>query len=226
MMRAWIDLELQRTPHEIVSIEPEQEIEVKNNVYLRAIETSHTAPSLGFAVIERRSKLKDEFRDFPQEQLRELKSRGIEITRTIEIPLVAYTGDTEPGPFLFREEFVSAKVVLSECTFFESDHRSRAKIGKHLHINDLAALLRVWKAENVVLAHVSRRTAIPFARECINAIDNGEHAARVHLLMDHRANRQRYDRQVAELGGGAENVSISAAERTPDEVNENRERSG
>lgn len=206
MMKSWVDLELQRTPHEIIALAPEAEIEIKNNIFLRAIETSHTSPSLAFAVIEDRSKLKEEFRDFPQEKLRELKGSGVEITRAIEIPLVAYTGDTEPGPFLFRDEFANAKVVLAECTFFESDHRSRAKIGKHLHISDFSSLLQVWKAENVVMVHVSRRTAMPFARECIASIDGGAHALRVHLLMDYRANKQRYDRQVAEAGGAAEKL--------------------
>ncbi|MFO0827711.1 MAG: MBL fold metallo-hydrolase [Phycisphaerales bacterium] len=222
MMRGWIDLELQRTPHEIVPIEPEAEIELKPNVLLRAIETSHTSPSLGFAVIERRSKLKEEFRELPQDRLREMKQRGVEITRTIEIPLVAYTGDTEPGPFLFRDEFATAKIVISECTFFESEHRSRARIGKHLHVNDLAALLQVWKADAVVLAHVSRRTAIPFARECIAAIDGGAHAARVHLLMDFRANKQRYERQVGE----AEDQAVSPQKTTSARVEENPESEG
>jgi ribonuclease Z len=226
MMRAWVDLELQRTPHEIIPLEPDAEIEIKNNVFLRAIETSHTAPSLGYAIIERRSKLKEEFRDFPQEKLRELKTSGVEITRAIEIPLVAYTGDTEPGPFLFRDEFAMAKVVLAECTFFESDHRSRAKIGKHLHVGDFSSLLQVWKAESVVLVHVSRRTAIPFARECIAAIDGGAHATRVHLLMDHRTNRQRYDRQVAEAGGVTEKIAISAEEQAVSSPAENPEESG
>ncbi len=226
MMRSWVDLELQRTPHEIISLAPDDEMEIKNNIFLRAIETSHTSPSMGFAVIERRSKLKEEFRDFPQEKLRELKGSGVEITRTIEIPLVAYTGDTEPGPFLFRDEFALAKVVLAECTFFEADHRSRAKIGKHLHISDFASLLQVWKAENVVMVHVSRRTAIPFARECIAAIDGGAHAARVHLLMDYRANKQRYDRQVAEAGGAPEKTAISPDERAVSRPAENREQNG
>lgn len=211
MMRSWVDLELQRTPHEIVALEPESEFEIKNNVVLRAIETSHTAPSLAFAVIERRSKLKDEFRDLPQDELRSLKMRGVEITRTVDIPLVAYTGDTEPGPFLFRDEFASAKIVIAECTFFEADHRSRARIGKHLHISDLASLLRVWKSESVVLVHVSRRTATAMARECIASIDDGKHASRVHLLMDFRANKQRYDRQVAESGETAEKAQQFAS---------------
>ncbi|MDZ4830412.1 MAG: MBL fold metallo-hydrolase [Phycisphaerae bacterium] len=213
MMRAWIDLELQRTPHEIIALEPDSDFELKNNLFLRAIETSHTAPSLGFVVIERRSKLKDEFHDLPQDRLRDLKQQGVEITRTIEIPLVAYTGDTEPGPFLFRDEFANAKVIISECTFFESEHRSRAKIGKHLHVNDLSSLLQVWKAEYVVLTHISRRTAIPFARECVTTMDGGAHAHRVHLLMDFRTNKQRYERQVAEAEDRAELPQKSVVER-------------
>jgi ribonuclease Z len=139
---------------------------------------------------------------------------------------VAYTGDTEPGPFLFRDEFALAKVVLAECTFFESDHRTRAKIGKHLHVGDFTSLLRVWKAENVVLVHVSRRTAIPFARECIAAIEGGAHASRVHLLMDHRANKQRYDRQVAEAGGAAEKTANLPEDRSASAPRENQEQNG
>jgi ribonuclease Z len=217
MMRSWVDLELQRTPHEVIALAPEEEIPLKGTMSLRAIETSHTSPSLGFAIIERRAKLKEEFRDFPQERLRELRSQGVEITRVVEIPLVAYTGDTELGPFLYRPEFAEAKVVITECTFFESDHRSRAKIGKHLHIGDVAGLLRSWRAEHVVIVHTSRRTPIPFARECIAAIDDGAHAARTHLLMDHRANKQRYERQALEAGTPPKSSpSLATVEPTPD----------
>ncbi|HMN96110.1 MAG TPA: MBL fold metallo-hydrolase [Phycisphaerales bacterium] len=197
MMRAWIDVEGQRTPHEIVPLAPEAEIMLKNNIWLRAIEVSHTAPALGYAVIERRSKLRAEFRDLPQERIRELKSRGEQITQTVEIPLVAMTGDTEPGPFLFRDEFANAGIVITECTFFDADHRSRARIGKHIHVEDLVGLFQAWRAPDVVLVHVSRRTTMAHARERIAAV-LGDHAARAHLLMDHRTNRQRLERQAAE----------------------------
>lgn len=197
MMRSWVDLEQQRTPHEIVPIEPGAEVPIKNNMWLRAIEVSHTAPSLGYAVIERRSKLRQEFVDLPQERLRELKARGEEITRTIEIPQIAVTGDTEPGPFLFRDEFANARIVVTECTFFEPEHRGRARVGKHMHVEDLAALLKVWQAPSIVLTHVSRRTTMSYARERIDALA-GEHAARLLFLMDHRANRARHERQVLE----------------------------
>ena len=197
MMASWVDLERQKTPHEIVPIEPDGEWQLRPNTVIRAIEVSHTTPALAFVVIERRSKLREEFHGLSQDRLRELRARGEEITKTLEIPLVAYTGDTEPGPFLLRDEFLRAQVVVTECTFFEDEHRDRARIGKHIHVDDLRPLLEAWTARDVVIAHVSRRTLMPFARERIEAVAGRERAQSVHLLMDHRANRARHDAQVA-----------------------------
>jgi ribonuclease Z len=202
MMRAWEPLERQRTPFDIVALEPERELELKNNILLRAVATRHTVPSLGFSVLERRSKLKEEFRDLPQEKLRELRGRGVEITRQMEIPLVAYTGDTSPGEFLVRDEFADAKIMIAECTFFEPEHNDRARTGMHLHIDDIVRMLPVWKAEAIVLVHVSRRTTIHYARERIEKLA-GAHADRIHLLMDHRTNRARYEAQLAAVSDAA-----------------------
>lgn len=196
MMATWVDLERQRTPHEIVGLEPGVDFQLRPNIFVRGIEVSHSAPSLAFVVLERRSKLREEFHGLPQDRLRELKAAGTEITRSMEIPLVAYTGDTEMGPFLLRDEFVNAQVVISECTFFDPEHRDRARVGKHLHIEDLRNLIPLWKGGSIVVVHVSRRTNMQYARERL-AEAAGEHASRVHLLMDHRINRQRYERQTA-----------------------------
>jgi ribonuclease Z len=196
MMSTWIDLERQKTPHEIVGLEPGVDFQLRPNVFVRGIEVSHSAPSLAFVVLERRSKLREEFHGLPQDKLRELKAQGTEITRTMEIPLVAYTGDTEMGPFLLRDEFVNAQVVITECTFFDPEHRDRAKVGKHLHIEDLRGLIQAWSRPEIVVVHVSRRTHMQYARERLLEAA-GDQAHRVHLLMDHRMNRQRYERQVA-----------------------------
>jgi ribonuclease Z len=199
MMRSWVALEAQQTPHQIIALEPDQQIEVKNNIHLRAIEVSHAAGSLAYALVERRSKLRPEYLDLPQERLRELKSQGVQITRALEIPLVAYTGDTEFGPSLFRDEFSAAKIVICECTFFEPDHQSRAKIGKHLHVEDLAKLLEAWQADAVVLVHLSRRTNLVTARQLLTSAVGREQSERIHFLMDHRSNRQRYEQQEVEV---------------------------
>lgn len=201
MMLSWVELEEQRTPHRIIGLAPDDEIEIKNNIRLRAIETSHTVPSLGYALVERRSKLREEFHDLPQSRLRELKEQGTEITRTLHIPLVAYTGDTEMCPSLYSESFATAKIVITECTFFEEGHRSRSRVGKHLHVEEIASLLDVWQAEAVVIVHVSRRTNLGAARRRLVEVAGEQARDRVHFLMDHRTNRARYERQQEEAAG-------------------------
>ncbi len=199
MMLSWTGLEGQRTQFKIIPMPPDEQIEIKNNIFLRGIEVSHAVGAMGYAIVERRSKLKPEYFDLPQERLRALKSSGVEITRSLEIPLVAYTGDTELGPYLFRDEFANAKIVICECTFFEPDHKTRARVGKHLHVTDLIKLLGVWQADAIILVHLSRRTNLAAARELLVSVLGEEQAQRVHFLMDHRENRQRYEQQELEL---------------------------
>lgn len=195
MMEGYVDLERQKTPYELLALEPEQMVEIKPGIHVRAFHTEHTAPSMGYAVVEKRSKLKPEYAELPQEKLKELKDRGVEITRTLEIPLVAYLGDTLPGAHLVRPDVLAAEIVISECTFFEPDHRDRAKVGMHMHLADLVEWLRVCQCKAMVLTHVSRRTHLGVAREQLIKHVGPEVAARVHFLMDARTNKDRYERQ-------------------------------
>ena len=198
MMAGFAELEGQSTPYELIALGQEEEIEIKNNILLRLWETEHAEHSAGYTIIERRSKLKPEFTDFPQEKLRELKDRGVEITRTLHVPLVAFIGDTPPGPPLLREDVRKAQIIVSECTFIESDHKDRAGIGKHMHISDIIEWVPVLECEKLVLVHLSRRSNIRTARKILSrALRRGD-AEKVEFLMDHRANRERYERQYDE----------------------------
>lgn len=198
MLAGFSDLEGQVTPYELIALEPDQEIEIKNNIYLRMFETEHSEHSAGYVLIERRTKLKPEYVDFPQEKLRELKDRGEEITRTLMVPLVAFLGDTPPGPPLLREDVRKAQIIVSECTFVDEDHKDRAKIGKHMHISDVLEWLPVLECEKLVLIHLSRRSNIGTARKAISQGVSREVGRRVEFLMDHRSNKARYERQYDE----------------------------
>lgn len=200
LMKAWIDIEAQRTPYKLVPLEPDAEIEVKNHIFLRAFATNHTVPSLGFVLIERRGKLRADLVGLPQEKLLELKKKGETITQTIDIPLVCYTGDTTWGPHFDRPDVLNAKILITECTFLEPGHRERATVGKHLHLEHIVELLGRTKAEAVVLTHLSRRTNMGSARKEIDAAIPADQRERVHVLMDSRGNRDRYDKQVADAG--------------------------
>lgn len=198
LMEAWVDIEQQRTPYNVIAMEPDQEQEVKNNHYLRAFETVHTVPSLGYTLIEKRSKLKEEFAGLPQERLVELKKKGEDITQTLMIPLICYTGDTAWGKHFERDDVLGAKVLITECTFMEQGHRKRAGIGKHLHLDHIIDLLERSTAEKIILTHLSRRTHIGLVRKAIEQNVPAEHRDRLLVLMDNRTNRERYERQVAE----------------------------
>lgn len=200
MMDGYVDLEHQRTPYDLVPLRPDQPLEIKNNILLRGFETEHTCPSFGYTVSEKRTKLKQEFLDLPQDKLRELKDRGTEITRAFEIPLIAYTGDTAPGPHLVREDVRKAQIVIAECTFFEPDHKQRAKVGMHMHLDDIAEWLRVLECQHIILIHVSRRTDMSYARNRIAQLSGMKNAEKVLFLMDYKANRARYEAQCIAAG--------------------------
>jgi ribonuclease Z len=195
MMQGFAVLERQQTPYELIEVEPGQEIEIKNNVALRCFATEHTCPSVGYVVVEKRTKLKEEFTGLPQEKLKELKDRGTEIVNHLEIPLVAYTGDTLPGPALLADHVRTAQVIITECTFFEPDHRERARQGMHMHCKDIAEWLRVSECKEMVIGHISRRTNLAIARKQMDEAIGRENIGRVHFLMDHKANKARYEKQ-------------------------------
>lgn len=205
MMAGWVDLEHQRTMHEIIGLSPGEQHEIKNNLFLGPFMVDHTVPSVGWSVVERRTKLRSEFIGLPQEKLRQLKMGGTEITRELHVPRVAYVGDTLPGPHLMADVVRKARILIIECTFFEPDHKERAVIGKHVHVDDVAELLERIEAETVVLTHISRRTNMGVAKKILHDRLGADAAKRVFLLMDHVENRSRYEKQCAEADA-AENA--------------------
>ncbi len=198
MMDGFQNLERQKTPYELITLEHEQEIQIKNNIMLRAFHTEHTAPSMGYVIIEKRTKLKEHLVGLPQEKLRDMKQSGEEIVNHLEVPLLAYTGDTLPGAHLLRDDVRNAQIIISECTFFEPGHKDRAKIGMHLHVDDLVEWLKVIECEHMVVVHLSRRTHLGQARKQLIEQAGKELASKVHFLMDHRNNRIRYEEQAEE----------------------------
>src|SRR5690606_1212982 len=111
------------------------------------------------------------------------------ITQTMEIPLAAYMGDTAWGSHFDRPDVLEARVLITECTFLEPGHRSRANVGKHLHLDDIVELLSRSKAEAIVLTHLSRRTNMGIARKFVDEAIPPDQRHRVFMLMDSRTNR-------------------------------------
>jgi ribonuclease Z len=198
MLKGYRDLEGQKMPYELIALEPEQSIEIKNNTHLRIFDLEHTSPASGYCIVEKRSKLREDLVGLPQEKLRELKDRGEAITRTLEVPLVSYLSDTAPGPAMLRDDVRKSQIIIAECTFVDPEHSERAKIGKHLHLGHIAEWLPVLECEKLVLIHLSRRSNIALAKKQLRQSVKPELADKVEFLMDFRSNRVRYEEQLAE----------------------------
>lgn len=184
LLAIWREIERQQTPYVLVPMQPNQFYEIRRDFGIRCLGTHHGGASLGYSLISVREKLKPEYVGLPGEELSRLRKEGLEIQYRLEVPLITYLGDTSAGPVFEHPDVVNAEVLVTECTFFDPDHKARAKAGKHLHVEQLARILPRLNNKTVVLTHVSRRTGVRRARSLLRKAVHEELLSNVVFLMD------------------------------------------
>jgi ribonuclease Z len=139
-------------------LEAGQEVELSREHVLTAFATSHTVPSLGFVVWDRRNKLREEYHGLPGDKIRDLRLAGTEVTREVRTPLLAYTGDTSPAGLDGCEAVFRAKILITEMSFVRPNHR-RDKIHKfgHMHLDDFLERADRFENELIICGHASTR---------------------------------------------------------------------
>ena len=183
LMVAWGAVEGHIPPYRFVAIRPGEDFEIRRGLLARAFDTRHLPNSLGFAIIDVRQKLKEEFLGLSGPQIVQIKSKGVEITNRVEFPLVAFLGDTAPADYARLPFVANARALLIECTFFDEDHLSRARAGKHMHVSDLPRVLEGMTCERIILIHVTRRTNMAAARAILRKSLPPETLERITFLM-------------------------------------------
>lgn len=186
LMRAWGRVEGHIPPHKFVPVTPGDNYEIRRGLFARSFATNHLPGSLGFSLVEVRKKLKKEFLEKTSTEIVALKKQGVEITNSMEVPHVAYLGDTGRGNYSDIPCVSEAKALLLECTFFDSDHVSRARAGKHLHITDLPEVLEGMNNEHIIIVHVTRRTNMSAARKIMRKTLSRDVFERVTFLMSRK----------------------------------------
>jgi len=158
ILRLFSRLDRGRLPCELKPAAPGDEIELSREHVVTISATSHTVPSLGFVLWERRRKLKPEFHGLPGEQIRDLRLSGTEVTNEIRHPRIAYLGDSAPAGLDACEAMFRADVLIMELTFVAPSHR-KDKIHKfgHMHLDDLLERRERFSNELIIAAHFSTR---------------------------------------------------------------------
>ncbi len=143
---------------DLVSVEPGQEFELSRDHVVTAWATTHTIPSRGYMVWDRRNKLKDEFVGMPGNDIRDLRKSGVEVTREVRTPLLAYTGDTSPAGLDDYPAVYDCKILITELSFIRAAHK-REKIHKygHMHVDDFIEREGRFRNELIVAGHFSTR---------------------------------------------------------------------
>jgi len=151
-------------------LQPGEEIELSRELVITAFPTSHTIPSLGYLVWDRRNKLKEEYVGLPGDKIRDLRLSGVAVTREVRTPLVAYTGDTNPAGLDNYPPVYEAKVLITELSFIRPNHR-REKIHKfgHMHLDDFVERAERFKNELIICSHFSTRYHAQEVRRLVEA---------------------------------------------------------
>ncbi len=158
--------------------------EVRRDFGIRAYQTHHGGPSIGYGLISIREKLKPELAGIPGPELVEMKKRGEQIQYRVEVPQVVYLGDTTAGAVFDEPDVQNAEILITECTFYESDHKAKSKAGRHMHVDQFAEIVPKLKNKQIVLMHVSRRTAVRRARHVLRKMIGDEAMKNIVFLMD------------------------------------------
>lgn len=154
----------------LVGVRAGQEIELSREHVITVFATTHTIPSVGYVVWERRHKLKEEYHGLAGDQIRDLRHAGTQVTREVRTPIVAYTGDTSPSGLDACEAAYEAKILITELSFIRPNHR-REKIHKfgHMHLDDFIERANRFKNELIICGHFSTRYHPPEIRRLLEA---------------------------------------------------------
>jgi ribonuclease Z len=187
---AWSKLDGNKIPAKLVGVKPGDEYKIKPNLIARAFPTKHSKGSIGFTVIEKRKKLKSEYKGLTGPQIVELKKQGIEIDYPLEFPIVTYLGDTQYVDFSQLDYIVQSKILIAECTFYEGEHTTRAKAGKHMHVDELATLLNNLNNEHIIITHTTQRTPMREIRKILKNALPKDRYDNITILMAKRPKPQ------------------------------------
>ena len=160
-----VDYGLHLTP-----VRPGRSVMLRNDLELKVLPGRHRVPTVGYLFSEIKRKLKDEFLGLPGEEIAAMRSKGVEMTRREETPLLAYPGDCGPAIFEAAPELFGARVLLIECSFLKPEDRDRARDYEHLHLQDFLERAALFQNEVIVLTHFSQRDRVAEIREALRAL--------------------------------------------------------
>ena len=142
-------------------------VKVRSGKYVYATPVTHRVPAFGYYVICRVNKLKDEYINLGSSAIRDLAKSGTVISEIVNKYMFGYTGDTTIRSLIANQHLLNVPILITECTFLSPEHKGLAKSTQHIHALDVASHIGLFKAETIILMHISPRYKLEEIHEII-----------------------------------------------------------
>lgn len=159
ILKLWQKIEQYKSEYILYPVEHNKIYSIYGNYYFQAVKSYHRIPSNGYVILEKRKKLKEEYKNLPGHQIAELKKTNPEIIEEKFEPIITFSGDTQIE-FVINHEIVQrSKILFLECTYI-CDKRpiQRARNWGHIHLDEIVHNAEYFKdIEKLYLIHFSPR---------------------------------------------------------------------
>lgn len=129
---------------------------VFKNIGLQQFKVSHSIPTYAYGLITYSNKLKKEYQNLSQDEIRILAKKKINLSDKIGTKFLLYATDFEESS-LKDLPLGEYQYVIIECTFFYDEHYEEAIKRKHLHWKMIEPYLIKYSETKFILMHLSQR---------------------------------------------------------------------
>lgn len=137
---------------------PGDAISIARDLEARPFFSPHRVTCHGYGLWRKLTKLKPELVGKPGDEIARLRREGHEVTIPVEVPEVAYTGDTRIEVLETEEVVRKARLLIMELTFVGDDvDVEGARARGHVHIDEVAARADLFENEAILFLHFSAR---------------------------------------------------------------------
>ncbi len=144
---------------------PGDYLKLDAKLLLRPYRSVHSIPALGYTLCRQARKLKPEYQGLTGPEIATRRRAGEEVSDEHIEHLITFTGDSMIQGLLNDPIARSARVIVSECSFYGSEEEGsalrtsvkHAHAGRHTHVDDVIANLDQFGCETLVLMHLSRK---------------------------------------------------------------------
>lgn len=144
----------------IHGVDAGEEFELNDRFSIKVIQCFHSVPSIGYAIREKRSKLKPEYHGMPGAEIAKLRKSGVQVSENLLVPFFVFLGDTSVK--VFQDEYIfQFPYVICECTWiFGEDELERTEVDGHVHWDLLWPIVQSHPNTHFILTHFSLRYSV------------------------------------------------------------------